>query len=437
MNLRIGDTVGDYTIIGPLGRGGMGQVFRVEHNITKRQEAMKILAAHPLEGAEPASRFLREIKIHASLNHPNIVTLHNAFLNDQDILLVMELVEGESLRKRLDRGRLPLQFGVRCIAQILAGLGYAHQHGIIHRDISPSNIIVDENGPAKLMDFGLSKAVAEPSLVQSGAALGSVYHCSPEQVKGSTNLDARSDIYSVGAVLYEVITGRKLFEADSAFSIMLDHVQTQPTPPAEVDPNIPVALSDIVMKALAKDPRERYQSVDEFREGLLCALEELAAAVAIPAVSSSSRRRLQLAFAMTGVLSAFLVLRAAVFDRPVAQLPSAITWPAAPELVQPVEAPMHVEESPAVETSGPKLQMARQKRQTPKSQPLMLVASHSKPEAMVAAKEPDPEEAAGESEPSAKDEEQPAAKPKGLHRIWSKVGGVLHLRKKPVDSAAL
>jgi eukaryotic-like serine/threonine-protein kinase len=275
MSFRVGDTVGEYKIVAPLGRGGMGQVFRVEHTLTKRIEAMKVLMKHPLEGAEPVSRFLREVKIHASLNHPNIVTVHNAFQVGDDLALVMELVEGRSLKQLIQEGGLPLASALRSICGALEGLEYAHQHNVIHRDISASNVIVTGSGVAKLMDFGLSKVVAEPGLGQSGVVLGTVYYCSPEQVRGSTSLDGRSDVYSIGVVLYEVVTGRRPFESETAFNIMMDHIQTPPVAPHEVNPEVPGVLSDIILKALAKDPADRFQSAGDLRRSLAGVLDSV------------------------------------------------------------------------------------------------------------------------------------------------------------------
>lgn len=265
MGFSIGDTVGDYRILEELGRGGMGRVLKVEHSITRRVEAMKILAGSRPDAPQQAARSLREIQLQASLDHPNIAAVHNAFWVEEDLVLVMELIQGRSLRRLLEAGRVPLAATLDYAVQALSALSHAHAHGVIHRDISPGNMMLGPGGVLKLTDFGLAKGPADARLSQTGAPLGSLWYMSPEQVQGSAS-DARSDIYSLGAVLYELATGKKPFDGESAFAIMADQVGKAPTPPAEVDPAVPQALSAALLRALEKDPDRRFQTAAEFQK---------------------------------------------------------------------------------------------------------------------------------------------------------------------------
>jgi serine/threonine-protein kinase len=267
MSVSIGDTVGGYRILEELGRGGMGRVYKVEHTVTRRVEAMKILAGGRPDGSQEAGRSLREIQLQASLDHPNIAAVHNAFWAGEDLVLVMELIHGRSLRRELEAGRVPLATTLDYAAQALSALSYAHSHGVIHRDISPGNMMIGPTGVLKLTDFGLATGPADARLSQSGAPLGSLWYMSPEQVRGAKS-DARSDIYSLGAVLYELASGRKPFDGESAFAIMADQVGKAPQALHEIDPSLPQALSAVILRALEKDPDKRFQSSEEFREAL-------------------------------------------------------------------------------------------------------------------------------------------------------------------------
>jgi len=267
MSVSIGDTVGDYRILEELGRGGMGRVYKVEHTVTRRGEAMKILAGGRPDASPEGGRSLREIQLQASLDHPHIAAVHNAFWAGEDLVLVMELIHGRSLRRELEAGRVPLAATLDYAAQALSALSYAHSHGVIHRDISPGNMMIGPTGVLKLTDFGLATGPAYARLSQSGAPLGSLWYMSPEQVRGSKS-DARSDIYSLGAVLYELTSGRKPFDGESAFAIMADQVGKAPQPLHELDPSLPEGLSAVILRALEKDPDQRFQSAEEFREAL-------------------------------------------------------------------------------------------------------------------------------------------------------------------------
>ena len=269
MSFEIGDTVGTYKIVAAIGSGGMGEVFQVEHLITHRLEAMKILASEGSSTPEQGQRFLREIQLQARLSHPNIAAVHNAFWENGHLVMIMELIQGHSLRSLLERGRLPLPVTLDYACQALAALDYAHTFGVVHRDVSPSNMIVSEDGTLKLMDFGLAKSSQDLRITQSGTLVGSLHYTSPEQVRGQTKVDARADIYSLGAVLFEMATGSKVFESENPFTLMLAHVEQPPPRPIEVDPSLPPALDEILLKALEKEPDKRFQSAELFR----CALD--------------------------------------------------------------------------------------------------------------------------------------------------------------------
>jgi eukaryotic-like serine/threonine-protein kinase len=289
MSLHVGEAIGDYRVIGIIGAGGMGQVFQVEHKITKRKEAMKVLLAD-LADETQVQRFKREIEVQARLNHPNIAAVHNAFRLKDRMVLVMEFVEGQTLENLLKQGRPQLETGIDYVRQTLEALNYAHHDGVIHRDVSPANLMVTENGLVKLMDFGVAKSLGDLRLTDGGSMIGSLYYMSPEQVKGSTDPDPRSDIYSAGAILYEIVTGKKPFDYEDRFSLMVAQVEEQPRPPSQIDPDIPAALDGIILKALAKEPSERYSSAKEFVEALQI-IKQPVAAVA-PKLAGGPKRRM-------------------------------------------------------------------------------------------------------------------------------------------------
>jgi serine/threonine-protein kinase len=203
--------------------------------------------------------------------------------------LISELLEGEPLKNLLDRGRLPFTQALDIISQVLAALSYAQARGVIHRDVSPGNIFVTANGgPVKLIDFGLAKAAADLHVTQGGP-VGSVHYMSPEQVKGLQTLDSRTDIYSCGAILYELATGQKLFDGESGFAIMQAHVEQAPQAPKSVDPAIPQLLEDVILRAVAKKPEERFQSADSFWQAIQQVRRELDFPIAGRSVPSRSR----------------------------------------------------------------------------------------------------------------------------------------------------
>ena len=273
MNVQIGDVVGDYKVKGIAGAGGMGEVYRIEHIITRRVEAMKLLPPGLSNEPEQVQRFEREIQVQARLHHPNIVEVYNAVRDGDAVAMVMEFVDGKSLQRVLESGPLPLQKAIHYMRQVLSALAYAHESGVIHRDVAPANIIITPDGNAKLTDFGLARAETDPRLTSAGVAVGSPWYMSPEQVRGVGVIDHRTDIYAAGAVLHEMLTGRKLFDVDGAFSVMRAQVEATPPPPSSLNPAVPAALDEIVRKALAKDREERFASADEFRLAVESAVE--------------------------------------------------------------------------------------------------------------------------------------------------------------------
>jgi eukaryotic-like serine/threonine-protein kinase len=263
MSFHVGQTVGDYSVTALLGAGSMGRVYRVEHSLTRRVEAMKVLAAELATDIQ-IKRFEREMRALAKLNHPNIAALHQAAHTENQLILFMEYIEGPTLESLFAAGRLPLEEGVAYIQQVLAALDYAHQRGVVHRDVTPANVIVTAHGQVKLTDFGLSKSYGDSLLTNCGEILGSLPYLAPEQLKGTTQPDRRSDLYSVGAILYEHLTGRKPFGEKRRLAPVLTDSEADPQPPSEVEPGLARQWDDLLRRALARDPAHRYQSAEEF-----------------------------------------------------------------------------------------------------------------------------------------------------------------------------
>ena len=347
MSLEIGTQVGDYRILGPIGAGAYGEVYQAEHLITHRVEALKILSHHRPSTSEQGQRFIREIQLQASLSHPNIAAVHNAFWSGEGLALVMELVHGEPLSAILHRGRVPLVPGVSYVLGTLSALAYAHANGIVHRDIKPENIIVTPDGAVKLTDFGLARSPSSPRLTQCGEFAGSPSYMSPEQVQATGAIDARTDIYSTGVVLYEIVTGRPPFAGDTPFAVMLAHQSATPLPPSRFNPAIPPALDQVILTALAKDPDRRYRTATDFQIALNQA--------ALQAVPANKFRWLPLAAAaalVVGAVFAWLTphhrIAAAVPRKPQAPIAAPIvsTTPEPPPVALPAEPMAAIPETP-------------------------------------------------------------------------------------------
>jgi len=259
--------IGDYEILSELGAGGMGRVYKVRNTISDRIEAMKILLPDLAGREELAARFLREIKLLASLNHPNIAQLRTAFTNDNQLVMIMEYVAGASMAIHLSGGPIAVTDAINYIDQVLNALSYAHQQNVIHRDIKPGNMMLTPQGVVKVMDFGIARSDTDLTLTLAGTSLGTVNYMSPEQVKGEPT-DPRSDLYSVGICIYEMVTGKSPFTEGSHYSIMTAHVIEPPRPPIEFQPELPATLNQIILMAIAKDPSRRFQTATAFRNAL-------------------------------------------------------------------------------------------------------------------------------------------------------------------------
>jgi serine/threonine-protein kinase len=267
MPFEVGQRVNDYEILSILGEGGMGRVYRVRNVISSRIEAMKVLLPDLAAAPDLANRFIGEIRMLASFDHPNIAQLRTALQVDNQLVMIMEFVEGSTLDQRAKQSPIPLQQTLDYIDQVLSALSYAHSHGVVHRDIKPSNMMVTPQGAVKVMDFGIAKSAADPNVTRPGTTLGSLYYMSPEQVRGGS-VDGRSDLYSLGISLYELTAGRKPFQADTTFDILNQQLNVPPQPPIEYNPTLPPALNEIILTSLAKDPAQRFQSADAFRNAL-------------------------------------------------------------------------------------------------------------------------------------------------------------------------
>jgi predicted Ser/Thr protein kinase len=257
-----------YEMGSPLGKGGMAHVYRGTDRVLDRTVAIKVLSGKYAGDDSFVTRFRREAQAAAGLNHANIVGVYDTGDEGQMHYIVMEYVEGETLGDVLRRdGRLDPERAAAVAVEVATALHAAHEKGLVHRDVKPGNVMIDREGRVKVVDFGIARAAADDTLTQTGLVLGTASYLSPEQAQGLP-VDARSDIYSLGCVLYEMLTGRPPFDGDTPVAIAYMHVNETPPGPSELEPSIPPHLDQAVMRALEKDPEARFPTAEAFRAGV-------------------------------------------------------------------------------------------------------------------------------------------------------------------------
>ena len=264
----IGRVIGNYRIEALLGRGGMGAVYRALDTMLDRTVAIKALRADAATQPHAVERFRMEARTLARLLHPNIATLYTLVRSGDDFYMVMEFCEGETFESILRRrGRLDPAEAIPLFVQALNGLEHAHRHGIVHRDIKPANLMRLPDGTVKVMDFGIARLLGSSRLTQTQHTIGTAAYMAPEQIRAQ-DVDARADVYALGVLLYELVAGRVPFQSESSFEVMEAHIHRAPPPPREFAPDLPEALEDAILRALAKDPDDRFSSVVALRETL-------------------------------------------------------------------------------------------------------------------------------------------------------------------------
>ncbi|MFV9509929.1 Stk1 family PASTA domain-containing Ser/Thr kinase [Tepidibacillus sp. LV47] len=270
----IGKTLGRrYQLLEKIGGGGMAEVYHAFDQLAKRDVAIKILRQEFVHKDDFIKRFQREAESIATLSHENVVTIYDVGEEDDLYYIVMEYVEGHTLKQFIQKeGRISVERALDIAKKIASALYHAHQHHIIHRDIKPQNILIGENGEVKVSDFGIARTLSSATITHTGSVLGSVHYLSPEQAKGGYT-DEKTDLYSLGIVLYEMVTGKLPFSGDSPISVALKHLQEDFVYPRDLNPEIPQSVENIILKALEKDPTKRYQSAKEMLYDLETALD--------------------------------------------------------------------------------------------------------------------------------------------------------------------
>lgn len=276
-------TVGNYEFLGIVDKPKAGVTYKVRNLTTGEFEVLRALPGASYDHPESRNRFLREIKIHTRLSHPNIVAFHDALELDGHLVMTAEFIEGTTLAQLCRPGPLPSPEAIRVICDVLSGLEEAHALGIVHRGITAEHVVVTGDGEVKLGGFGLAKPASDVNLTQAGTVVGDARYISPEQVMGVGALDGRADLYSAGVLLFQALTGRVPFDFPNDFDTMVAQVSKQPPRPSSLNPGIAPEVERIVLTALAKKPDERFPNAREFRmalAALTCPVREIAQAAA-------------------------------------------------------------------------------------------------------------------------------------------------------------
>jgi tRNA A-37 threonylcarbamoyl transferase component Bud32 len=287
---RIGRVVGSYEIVERIGEGGMGTVYRALDTMLEREVAVKAIRPELARDPHVAERFRAEAKLLARINHPAIATIYSFLRDGDELFLAMEFVRGRTLARALgERGAFPWPEAVALLSAALAGIEQVHRLGIVHRDLKPDNLMLTEAGAIKVMDFGIARAAGSERLTRTGLMVGTLRYMAPEQLRGEAG-DRRSDIYSLGAVLYEMLTGRAPFASGSEYEVIRAQVEEAPKPPSTLVAGLPAWLDEAVLRALAKEPSRRFQSAEELRAFLAGGGVSPAAGLAAGGHETSPRR---------------------------------------------------------------------------------------------------------------------------------------------------